>query len=64
MELAKRQSLEEVETAKLTIKIPREIHERVRTQAFKERKSMSLLVVEFLKQGLERKDKSNDHPRT
>ncbi len=64
MELAKRQNLEAVETAKLTIKIPRDIHERVRNQAFKERKSMSLLVVEFLKQGLEQKENSNDNPRT
>lgn len=64
METVQRQNLENIETAMLTIKIPRNIHEQVRTQAFKERKSMSLLVTELLKQGLERKENSNDHPRT
>lgn len=60
MELVKRQNLYDVETAKLTTKIPRRLYERLRTQAFKERKSMSLILAEFLEEGLDRKEKRNE----
>ena len=60
MELVKRQNLYDVETAKLTTKIPRSLYEQLRTQAFKERKSMSLIVAEFLSEGLERKENGSE----
>ena len=60
MTLLKRQSFEDVEAVRLTILMPLDVHEEIRTQSFQERKSISLLIVELLKQSLEQKEKNNN----
>ena len=60
MTLLKRQSFEDVEAVRLTILMPLDVHEEIRTQSFQERKSISLLIVELLKQSLEQKENNNN----
>jgi len=66
MPLVKRQSFEDVEVVRLNIVVPIDVYERIRNQSFQERKSISLLVVELLKQGLGRKreDNNQSHERS
>lgn len=54
MRFYKRRELKGQQTTWFSAKIQTELYERLRTKAFNERKSVSLLITEFLQQGLDK----------
>lgn len=61
--MVKRRNLKGKDTTWMSIKLPTTLYEELRTEAFQQKVSLSLLITELL-QKHNRKEANNDHPRT
>jgi predicted DNA-binding ribbon-helix-helix protein len=60
--MVKRRNLKGKDTTWMSIKLPTPLYEELRTEAFQQKVSLSLLITEILQHN--RKEALNDHPRT